>query len=166
MVGEVGATHHELGNSRVELHWSNGFQSSSRDVIVYQMGGHVAPAETRQQHRVLRAEVRQAPRAARQYAVVTSCSERRAIGEHKLDMLLQDLRIDRAVECRQRMFGCYHRDEIDGEQGEALQGRHIAKEKRQQSNHASAVEYQLRGRAERLHVDARRNGWELRSEDA
>jgi hypothetical protein len=32
------------------------------------MGGHIAPAETCQQHRVLRAEVRQAPSAARQYA--------------------------------------------------------------------------------------------------
>ena len=75
MVGKVGATDHELGNSRVELHRSNGFQSSSRNVILYQMGGHVAPAETRQQHLVFRAEVRQAPRAARQYAIVTSCSE-------------------------------------------------------------------------------------------
>jgi NADPH:quinone reductase-like Zn-dependent oxidoreductase len=28
MVGEVGAAHHELRNSRVELHWSNGMRSA------------------------------------------------------------------------------------------------------------------------------------------
>ena len=39
MVGEVGATHHESGNSRVELHRSNGFQSSLRNIILDQMGG-------------------------------------------------------------------------------------------------------------------------------
>ena len=77
-VGEVGAAHHELRYSRIELHGSNDFKSSLRDVILDQMGGHVAPPEPRQKHRLLRAEVSQAPRAARQYAVVTSCGQRAA----------------------------------------------------------------------------------------
>ena len=72
-------------------------------------------------------------------------------------MPVQDVCIDWALECRQRMVGCHHRDEIDREQGEALQERDVAEEKLQQSNHAGAVEYQFRGGAERLHIDARRN---------
>ena len=34
MVGEVGAAHHELRYSRIELHGSNDFKSSLRDVIL------------------------------------------------------------------------------------------------------------------------------------
>jgi hypothetical protein len=60
MVGKGGATHREFGDPRVELHGSNGFQSSLRKIVVDQTRGHVAPAQTRQQHRVLGAEIRQA----------------------------------------------------------------------------------------------------------
>src|ERR1700730_19029567 len=105
------------------------------------MGGHVAPSETGEQHRVLRAQVRQTPSTARQYAIITSRRQRRAIREHELNMPVQDVCIDWALECRQRMVGCHHRDQIDREQGEALQERDVAEEKLQQSNHASAVEY-------------------------
>src|ERR1700732_3570435 len=44
-------------------------------------------------------------------------------------MPVQDVCIDWALECRQRMVGCHHRDEIDREQGEALQERDVAEDK-------------------------------------
>src|SRR3984885_4466712 len=121
MVTKVGDTHRELGGPRIELHWSNGFESSLLKIVLNLMRGHVAPAETGQQHRVFRAEIGKAPRAARQYAVVTSCGLRRAFGKHNLYMLLQDVSINRAVERRQLMIGRHHGDEIDGKQGKALQ---------------------------------------------
>src|SRR5258708_7694966 len=63
MVGEICSAHSQLGNPGIELDRSDDFQSSLCDVGLDQMGGHVPPAETSQQHRLLRAEVRYAPSA-------------------------------------------------------------------------------------------------------
>ena len=56
-------------------------------------------------------------RRARQYAIITSRRQRRAIREHDLNMPVQDVCIEWALECRQQMVGCHHRDQIDREQG-------------------------------------------------
>jgi hypothetical protein len=50
----------------------NELQAPPRDILLYQMGRHVAPTKRGQQHRLLSAEVRKAPCPSRQVAIVAS----------------------------------------------------------------------------------------------
>ncbi|MDB5514430.1 MAG: hypothetical protein JWQ17_1188 [Tardiphaga sp.] len=98
MVGEVCSAHSQLGNPGIELDRPDDLQSPLCDVRLDQMGGHVSPAETGQQHRLLGAEVRQAPGASGQHAVIPSRGQRRAVGQHELNMVVQNMRFDRSIE--------------------------------------------------------------------
>jgi hypothetical protein len=50
----------------------NDLHAPPRDILLYQMGGHVTPTKPGQQHRLLSAEVRKAPGPSRQDAIVAS----------------------------------------------------------------------------------------------
>jgi hypothetical protein len=64
-----------------------------RDVILDKMGG-MCPSRDLPAAR----SRPKAPRAARQYAVVTSAGQRGAIGEYKLDLLVAFAQVERLTE--------------------------------------------------------------------
>ena len=88
MVGEICGAHSHLVNPSIELDRPYDPKPSFRDVRLDQMHGHVSPPETRQQHCMLRTEIRQTPCAPGQDAVIPTCSQSRAVGEHKLDVVV------------------------------------------------------------------------------
>lgn len=83
------------------------------------MERHVSPAEASHKHRLLGTKVRQAPCTRGQDAVVSVRREAGAIGQHELDVLLQDMRLDRSFDRGKRVIGSHDRNKVYGQERKA-----------------------------------------------